>query len=126
MRERVGKLAVSYTSAFTNLELLVVLVIITILTSLLATSLIRAKVAGQRGACLANSKTIESLNLVGVPVIYPQKRPFPYSCVFEGKEGYFEIGYPYGRRETVLFVNCFDCHNADDPWESVHSLITVY
>ena len=126
MMEKVGKLIVPPKYAFTILELLVVLTIITILTSLLAASFAEAKIAGQRGACLANSRTVESLNLIGVPVVYPQKRPFPYSSRFEGKEGYVEVQFPYGRKETILFVNCFDCHNIDDPWEPVYELITVY
>ena len=112
--------------AFTVLELLIVLGIISILTALLATSFARAKQAGQRGACLANSRTIESLNMVGVPVIYPERRPYPYTSPFEGNRGYVKLEFPYGRKETVLFVNCFDCHDIKDRWEPVHRLITVY
>lgn len=112
--------------AFSIVELLVVVGIITILTAMLATSFARAKLAGQRGACLANARTIESLNLVGVPVVYPEKRPYPYTSPFEGKEGYVKIEFPYGRTETILFVNCFDCHDLKDRWEPVHRLIAVY
>ena len=112
--------------AFTILELLLVVSIVLILLSLLASAFASAKVAGQRGACLANARTIESLNLVGVPVVYAQEYEFPFWSPFEGKRGYAEVGYLYGRSETVLFVNCFDCHDKDDPFEPVHSLVTVY
>ena len=110
----------------TLIELLVVVAIISILVSLLATSFARAKIAGQRGACLANSRTIESLNIVGVPVIYAQKYEYPYSSPFAGKEGYVNLKYPHNRTQTVLFVNCFDCHDKNDPFEYVHSLVTIY
>ena len=112
--------------AFTLIELLVTMAIISILVSLLATSISRAKEAGQRGACVANARTIESLNTVGVPVVYAQEYDYPYWSPFEGKEGYVEVHFPYGRRETILFVNCFDCHDKDDPFEKVHELVTVY
>jgi|TARA_Y100000310_G_scaffold89792_2_gene86906 prepilin-type N-terminal cleavage/methylation domain-containing protein len=112
--------------SFTLAELLVVISIISILVSLLASTLARAKLAGQKGACQANSRTIESLNLIGVPVIYAQSYEYPFWSPYEGKEGYAEISFPYGRKETVLFVNCFDCHDRNDPFEQVHSLITVY
>ena len=121
-----AKCAVALFEAFTVVELLVVMGIITILVSLLATSMARSKNAGQRGACLANSRTIESLNLVGVPVVYAQKYEYPFWSPFEGKEGFVEVRFPYGRKETILFVNCFDCHDQSDPFEPVHGLITVY
>tara|TARA_Y100001938_G_scaffold93512_1_gene128153 strand:+ start:424 stop:777 length:354 start_codon:yes stop_codon:yes gene_type:complete len=110
----------------TLIELLVVIAIISILVSLLATSFARAKVAGQRGACLANARTIESLNTVGVPVVYAQKYDWPYWSLFEGKEGYVEVRFPRNRKQTYLFVNCFDCHDASDPFEPVHRLVTIY
>lgn len=112
--------------SFSLIELLVVMAIISILTALLAATFARAKVEGQRGACLANARTIKSLNLVGVPVIYPMEYEWPYSSPFEGKRGYKELNYSRGRREMVLFVNCFDCHDRSDPFEPVHELITVY
>jgi len=123
---RVGRPILLHRKSFTIIELLVALCIITVLTSLLADSFAKAKIAGQRGACLANSRTIESLNTIGVPVVYPQKRPFPYTSRYEGKEGYVEVRFPYGQKETILFVNCFDCHDINDPWEPVYELITVY
>ena len=112
--------------AFTLMELVSVMAIISILVSLLAGSVARAKVAGQRGACKANSRTIKSLNTVGVPVVYAQDYEWPYWSPFEGKEGYVEVRFPHGKKETFLFVNCFDCHDKDDPFEPVHSLVTVY
>lgn len=112
--------------AFTLIELLTVMAIISILVSMLATSISRAKEAGQRGACLANARTIESLNLVGVPVVYAQTYEYPFWSPFEGKEGYVEVRFPYNKRETILFVNCFNCHDLSDPFEPVHELITVY
>ena len=112
--------------SFTIIELLMVMAIISILVSLLATSVAKAKEAGQRGACKVNARTIKSLNTVGVPVVYAQDYDYPYWSPYEGKEGYAEIHFPYGRKETVLFVNCFDCHDQNDPFEPVHELITVY
>jgi|ETNvirenome_6_85_1030632.scaffolds.fasta_scaffold02439_8 prepilin-type N-terminal cleavage/methylation domain-containing protein len=114
------------SKGFTLIELLVSLTIISILTALLATSISRAKVAGQKGACIANSRTIESLNIVGVPVVYAQEYEWPYWSPFEGKEGYVDVWFDVGIKETVLFVNCFDCHDKDDPWEPVHEFVTVY
>ena len=113
-------------NGFTTTELLTVMAIISILVAMLAATFSRAKNEGQRGACLANSRTIQSLNLVGVPVVYAQEYDWPYWSPFEGMRGYAEIAYPYGRKETILFVNCFDCHDQSDPFEPVHSLITVY
>ena len=110
----------------TLVEFLVVCAIIFILASLLSTSLSLAKKEGQRGACVANSRTIESLNLIGVPVVYAQDYEYPYWSPFEGKEGYVEVQHLYGGKETVLFVNCFDCHDQHDPYEPVHEFITVY
>ena len=107
--------------AFTVIELLVVMGIISILVAMLAATLGEARLAGQRGACLANSRTIQSLNLTGVPVVSAKDYDYPYWSPFEGKEGYVEL-----QKETILFVNCFDCHNLDDPFEPVHKLITVY
>ena len=107
--------------AFTVIELLVVMGIISILVAMLAATLGEARLAGQRGACLANSRTIQSLNLTGVPVVYAKDYDYPYWSPFEGKEGYVEL-----QKETILFVNCFDCHNLDAPFEPVHKLITVY
>ena len=118
--------AVQLVKSFTIIELLMVMAIISILVSLLASSMARAKEAGQRGACAANARTIKSLNTVGVPVVYAQDYEWPYWSPFEGKEGYVEVKFPYGRSETVLFVNCFDCHDQSDPFEPVHELITVY
>ena len=112
--------------SFSLIELLVVMAIISILTALLAATFARAKVEGQRGACLSNARAIESLNLVGVPVVYPMKYKRPFSSPFEGKRGYNELTYPKGRREMVLFVNCFDCHDRSDPFEPVHKLVTVW
>ena len=112
--------------SFTIIELLVVISIISILVSMLASTFARAKLAGQKGACQANARTIKSLNLIGVPVIYPQDYAYPFWSPYEGKEGNAELSFPYGRKETVLFVNCFDCHNKDDPFDHVHSLITIY
>jgi prepilin-type N-terminal cleavage/methylation domain-containing protein len=111
---------------FTLIELLVVTTIISILVAMLASTFGRAKLEGQRGACLANSRTIKSLNLAGVPVVYAQSREAPYSSPFEGKRGYVEVRYLYGQRETILFVNCFDCHDLSDPFDLVHELVTVY
>ena len=113
--------------SFTILELLLTVGIISILAALLASSIARAKDSGQRGACIANARNIQTLNLVGVPVIYPRKYK-SYSSPFEGKRGYTELKFPYNRSELVLFVSCFDCHahNVDDKWDPVHRLITVY
>lgn len=112
--------------SFTILELLLTMSIISILVALLASSAAKAKEAGQKGACIANARNIKSLNLVGVPVVYP--REYPYTSPFEGKSGYIEVRFPYQKRVTILFVNCFDCHNheVDDPWDPLHELVTVY
>jgi prepilin-type N-terminal cleavage/methylation domain-containing protein len=112
--------------AFTLIELLVVMCIISILTAMLATSAARAKEAGRKGACIANARNIKSLNLVGVPVVYAQDYEYPYWSPYEGKEGYIEVQFPYGRKETILFVNCFDCHDKDDPFNPLHEIIVVY
>ena len=111
---------------FTVVELLVSVSIVLILTSMLAASFAGAKLAGQRGAGVANSRTLESLNMTGTPVVYAQDYEYPYASPYGGKEGYVEVWFPYGGRETILFVNCFDCHDKDDPFEPVHALVTVY
>ena len=108
------------------MELLVVMAIITILVALLAPGMAKSKASGRRGACLANARTIKSLLMAGVPVIYAQDYEYPYWSPFEGKRGYAEIFYPHGRKDTVLFVNCFDCHDRLDPYEPLHEFITVY
>ncbi len=112
--------------SFTITELLMTIAIVTILTSLLVSSFSRAKSEGQRGLCLANSRTIQSLNLVGVPVIYAREYKYPYRSPWHGRLGYVEIQFQHNRSETVLFVNCFDCHDANDPFEYVHSLVTIW
>jgi len=120
--ERKETFSKNKVKAFSLIELLVTMAIISILMAMLATSAARAKEAGQRGACIANTKNIELLNLVGVSVIYAQDYEYPYWSPYEGKEGYVEIN----QGETVLFVNCFDCHDGKDPFNPLHELITVY
>jgi len=111
---------------FSLIELVAVIAIIGIIVALTAPGLSRAKVTGQRGACIANTRTIQTLNLVGVPVVYPIDYEWPFWSPFEGKTGYSELKYPRGQREMVLFVNCFDCHDRTDPFEPVHEFITVW
>ena len=105
---------------FSLIELMTVIAITAIIIALTGASFSRAKVTGQRGVCIANARTIQSLNLAGVPVVYPAQSPF------ENKAGFLELVYPFGRREMVLFVNCFDCHDRFDPFEPVHEFITVW
>jgi hypothetical protein len=99
--------------------------IIFILMGLMAGVLGVAKEAGQRGMCIANARTIETLLLVGVPAIYIEDYGWPYSSPYEGKLGYVDVGHLSGRRDLVLFVNCFDCHDASDPFEPVHELVAI-
>ena len=102
------------------------LVIITIVTSLLLPATARAKLAAQKAACAANARTIQSLNLIGVPVIYAQRYTYPFSSPFEGKRGYVDFKYRDNSSQLMLFVNCFDCHNASDPFDLVHEFVTIY
>ena len=110
---------------FTLLELLLVLVIIAIITSLLLPATAGTKLAAQKAACKANARTIQSLNLVGVPVVYAQRYPYPFASPFEGKRGY--VDFKYGKKsQLMLFVNCFDCHTASDPFDLVHEFVPIY
>ena len=112
-------------SGATLLELVAVLGIITILVSLLMPAMFNSKRAAQKAACKANARNIELLNKVGVPVVYPKKYD-DHTSIFEGSRGYVEIDYPYHRKQLILFVNCFDCHDITDPWEPVYEFVTVY
>ena len=84
---------------FSLVELLVVITIIFVLTSFIATSTSKAKIAGQRAACLNNARVLNMIVDEGIPVIFGDTRDNRFIKKMRN----------YG---DVIIVNCYSCH----PW----------
>ena len=82
---------------FSLVELLVVMAIIFILTSFVATSTSKAKIAGQRAVCLNNARVLNMMSAEGHSIIFG----------FERDNRYVKKLQNYG--DTVI-VNCYNCH----------------
>jgi hypothetical protein len=85
--------------AFSLVELLVVITIIFVLTSLIATSTSKAKITGQRAVCLNNARVLNMRVEEGMPVIFGDAHD----------NRFIKKTRNYG---DVIVVNCYSCH----PW----------
>lgn len=83
--------------AFTLVELLVTICIISMLASLVAVTIGPAKQMGQRAACLNNARVLNMMNAEGHSIIFG----------FERENRYVKKMRNYG---DVIIVNCYDCH----------------